>query len=157
MREMIRRLRGKHTILLSSHILSEIQQTCDRILMLHQGRIAAQGTEEELNQRFAGSFRVEIDVRLPRVGGDLPAGYREAPDADTTLTKLVQDIPNVSAVEIETPDDEDQRIVRFSASSDVRADAARALVNAGYGLLRLEHAAEGLERIFVQLSKGGSA
>jgi ABC-2 type transport system ATP-binding protein len=157
MREMIRRLRGKHTILLSSHILSEIQQTCDRILMLHQGRIAAQGTEDELNERFQGGVRVEIDVRLPKVGSDLPAGYREAPDADTTLAKLVQDIPNVSAVEVETPDHDDQRVVRFSASSDVRAEVARALVQAGYGLLRLEHAAEGLERIFIQLSKGGSA
>src|SRR5690606_10739078 len=48
MRELIRTLRGQHTILLSSHILSEVERTCDRILMLHKGRIVAQGSEEEL-------------------------------------------------------------------------------------------------------------
>ncbi|MFW6023533.1 MAG: ABC transporter ATP-binding protein, partial [Myxococcota bacterium] len=63
MREMIRSLRGEHTILLSTHILSEIEQTCDRILMLHEGRITAQGTEEELASQFGGGVGIELEVR----------------------------------------------------------------------------------------------
>src|SRR5690349_2101089 len=64
MRERINSLRGEHTILISSHILSEISQTCDRIFVLHSGRIVAQGTEEELSSRLAGQNRLVVEVRM---------------------------------------------------------------------------------------------
>jgi ABC-2 type transport system ATP-binding protein len=157
MREMIRSLRGRHTILLSTHILGEIRQTCDRIMMLHQGRITAQGSEDDLATRFAQGIGVEVEVRLAGTPADLPAGYRAPPDADETLRKVVSSVDGVTEVAVTVGVEADQRVVRLSATRDVRAEVARALVGADYRLLRLERAAEGLEGIFVQLSKGGTA
>ena len=152
MREMIRNLRGDHTILLSTHILSEIQQTCDRILMLHQGKITAKGTEEELSAEFGRGQRVEVDVRLTA------EGYREASGADKQLEKLVSDVPGVSSAEVgPSLEDREARMVRYLSQGDVRPDVARALTEAGFGLLRLERSASDLERIFLQLSHGGDA
>ncbi len=54
MRSLIRRLKGQHTILVSSHILSEISQVCDRLLVIQEGEIVAQGTEEELARKLGG-------------------------------------------------------------------------------------------------------
>src|SRR6185295_11049922 len=63
MRELLRGLKGKHTILLSSHILSEISETCDRILVIKGGEIAAAGTEAELASRLLAGVRAEVTVR----------------------------------------------------------------------------------------------
>src|SRR5712692_3042713 len=63
MRNLIRSLRGSHTILLSSHILSEISQTCDRLLVIQAGEIVAQGSEQELASRMGGAGAVELEVR----------------------------------------------------------------------------------------------
>lgn len=63
MRDVIARLRGEHTVLLSTHMLGEIQQTCDRILVLHEGRVAMEGTEAELGARAANAKRVVVLVR----------------------------------------------------------------------------------------------
>ncbi len=149
MREMIRALRGKHTILLSTHILSEIQQTCDRILMLHQGRITAKGTEEDLAERFAAGQRIEVEVQL---SGET---YREA--AEERLKRVVSDVDGIGAVEVGPADRSDARVIRFASDGDVRPAVAKALVEAGYGLLRIERAATGLERIFLELSQGNTA
>src|SRR5260370_4156108 len=65
MRNMIRALRGSHTILLSSHILSEISQTCDRLLVIPRREIVAQGSEQELASRMGGTGAIELDVRGP--------------------------------------------------------------------------------------------
>ncbi len=62
MRTLIRNLRGAHTILLSSHILSEISQTCDRLLVIQSGEIVAQGTEQELAARMGAGGTVEVEV-----------------------------------------------------------------------------------------------
>ena len=59
---MIRALRGEHTILLSSHILSEISQTCDRLLVIQRGEIVAQGTEQELATQLGGGGTIEVEV-----------------------------------------------------------------------------------------------
>lgn len=145
MREMIRKLRGKHTILLSTHILSEIEQTCDRILMLHQGRITAQGTEDELAQSLGGGMGLEVLVR-----GD-EAKLREALEA----------LEGITAVSIAPADDggtpyrgESLLRAKMRASSDVREEVARAIVAAELGLVGLGRASTGLENIFVRLSRG---
>src|SRR5262249_50635961 len=65
MRSLIRNLRGAHTILISSHILSEISQTCDRLLIIQAGEIVAQGTEEELARKLGGGGFVELEGRSP--------------------------------------------------------------------------------------------
>jgi ABC-2 type transport system ATP-binding protein len=63
MRALIRRLKGNHTILVSSHILAELSQVCDRLLVIDDGQIVAQGTEDELAQRSGGDGAIEVQVR----------------------------------------------------------------------------------------------
>lgn len=137
MREMIRGLRGKHTILLSTHILSEIEQTCDRILMLHQGRIAAQGTEEELAGRFVKGVNVEVVVR----------------GAEQHLREAIEPLEGVT-VESVASNEEGLLLAHLRASTDERAAIARALVQADLELLSLSRLSTRLENIFVNLSRG---
>ncbi len=139
MREMIRALRGKHTILLSSHILSEIEQTCDRILMLHQGQLAAQGTEAQLAEKLGTGVTIKLSAR----------GERSA------LQSVLQSVPGVVDVQFQGGTDSLQHVVVRTAE-DVREQMAKSIVSADLGLLSLEREATGLEQIFVQLSKGGS-
>src|SRR5262245_56559548 len=63
MRSLIRDLKGEHTVLVSSHILSEISQICDRLLVIQAGEIVAQGSEEELARRAGAGGAVELEVR----------------------------------------------------------------------------------------------
>jgi ABC-2 type transport system ATP-binding protein len=143
MREMIRGLRGRHTILLSTHILSEIEQTCDRILMMHQGRIAAEGTEDELASRFRGGLRVEMELR----GGD-----------ETKVRDTLKGVEGLAGVgpEIVSAGTAEAPIwhVRADIPSDVRAAISKAMVGAGFDLVEMRSVSTGLERIFIDLSKG---
>jgi ABC-2 type transport system ATP-binding protein len=144
MREMIRRLRGKHTILLSTHILGEIKETCDRILMLHQGRITAQGSEAELAERFGyGVVNIEVVAR----GGE--TALREALEkvAGVSITSLGP----VETTYRNAPEGSIRAQVR--ATTDVREELAKSVVQAGLGLLVLSRVSTGLENIFVKLSQ----
>ncbi|MGF1468969.1 MAG: ABC transporter ATP-binding protein [Sandaracinaceae bacterium] len=153
MRELVRSLRGEHTILLSTHILREIEQTCDRILMLDRGHIAAQGSEEELVERFGGGGALRLEVRgtqeavrqaLSAVLPERGAPYRTA-DGGSELGVTYQSLgADLWQVELET-------------AEDVREMVAAAVVGAGLGLLTLERTAPPLERIFVELSRGPAA
>src|SRR5262249_20190281 len=62
-RQLVRELKAQHTVLISSHILPEISETCDRMLVLGEGAIVGSGTEEELSQRLASSRRIVVGVR----------------------------------------------------------------------------------------------
>ncbi len=137
MREMIRRLRGRHTILLSTHILSEIEQTCDRILMLHRGRITAQGSEEELSARIGGGVAIELRVQA----------------SEEAARAALEGVDEVLEVGCEAASGDTVR-VRVRAREDVRPAVARAVVEAGLGLLSLQLLSSGLESIFVRLSQG---
>ena len=136
MRNLIRRLKGQHTVLVSSHILSEISQTCDRLLVIQEGEIVAQGTEEELAHRFGGSGQIEIDIR-------------GAVDAALAALKRVA---GVKGVEKGTPSGE---VVTLSvlSDSDNRPELVRALVGAGADVLRVDRSRQKLESIFLQLTQ----
>ena len=146
MRALIRSLRGEHTILLSSHILSEIEQTCDRILMLHDGRIVAQGTEDELVHGM----------------GEGPAGYREALTAHWVELEVRGDeealrgalaLEGVEIVEL-TRGSSDVLRVKVKSVSEARELLATQIVNAGLGLRGLRRTSSALEDVFVRLSQG---
>ena len=75
-RELIRSLRDKHTIILSSHYLAEIEMTCDRALILSKGRLVGEGAPEELRDRFAGDTVVGAEIggaSAPEIEGALSA------------------------------------------------------------------------------------
>ena len=122
MRSLIRNLRGAHTILLSSHILSEISQTCDRLLVIQDGEIVAQGTEQELAARMGAGGTVEVEV---------------ASAAGRRVVDLAATVPGVTGVSIVREAD-GVALVRMQASADLRPKIARVLVNGGLDLLRID-------------------
>jgi ABC-2 type transport system ATP-binding protein len=135
MRKMIGELRGEHTILLSTHILTEIEATCDRILVMHQGRIAAQGSEQQLATRLLANRTLQLEVR----GG-----------ADALRVALAP-ISAVQKLQVESASD---GVIRASAQVDdaARDQVSRAIVQAGLGLLSMHTESTGLEAVFLQLS-----
>lgn len=137
MRERIRQLKGSHTILISSHILSEISQTCDRLLVINEGEIVAAGTESELAQKFGAGGGVEVEFR----------GSREV------AVGAVKAVPGVGEVEV-LPGGESSVRLRISAAAELRPQIADALVSSGLGLLRLDRSSERLESIFIKLTHG---
>jgi ABC-2 type transport system ATP-binding protein len=136
MRNMIRDLRGAHTILLSSHILSEISQTCDRLLVIQRGEIVAQGTEQDLAKAMGGGGTIEIEVVAPAARAIEIARSVEGVGEATVL----RDEGGVAALS-------------FRAAPDVRPRLVRALVQNGIDLLRIDRGAARLENIFIQLTK----
>jgi ABC-2 type transport system ATP-binding protein len=146
MRALIRGLKHKHTVLLSSHILGEISQTCDRILVLHAGKIVAQGTEGDLTQ--GGVKRVEIVAR-----GSLA-------DIEKGELLRVEGVDDVSAEDVVDAQGK-AGLVRLRArfASDlVREDLVRALVTAGVGVRTVMDLESDLEALFLKLTqKGGDA
>jgi len=137
MRSLIRNLRGAHTILLSSHILSEISQTCDRLLVIQSGEIVAQGTEQELAARMGAGGTVEVEVHGA-------AGRR--------VVDLTSSVPGVTGATIVREAD-GIAVVRMQAASDLRPKIARVLVNGGLDLLRIDRGAAQLESIFLELTR----
>lgn len=135
MRKMIGELRGEHTILLSTHILTEIEQTCDRILMMHQGRIAVSGTEEELAARLSQGRRLQLDVR----------------GEEARVRELLGGLEGVRDVGIAALEEGTVRAT-LQLEDDARERVSRAVVEAGLGLLGMQQLSTGLESVFLQLS-----
>jgi len=138
MRSTIRNLRGEHTILLSSHILSEISQTCDRLLIIHDGEIVDQGSEADLAGRLAGGAQVLIDV-------DVAGGPDSAMAVLTRLPGVTRAVVLSRAEGVTT--------LRVDAAADLRAQVARALVMEGIDLVRIDRGAGRLESIFLELTQ----
>ncbi len=137
MRRLILGLKGAHTILVSSHILSEISQTCDRLLVIQGGEIVAQGTEAELARRLGGAGHIELEVQSP--------GER--------AVEVLRSVPGVQGVALHSQG-EGVAVIRVEAPLDLRPALARALVNAEVGILRMERVTEKLESIFIKLTQG---
>ncbi|KAF0108705.1 MAG: antibiotic transport system ATP-binding protein [Anaerolineaceae bacterium] len=133
-RSIIREIGKERTILLSTHILSEAQQLCDRVLIINKGRIVAEDTPENLQARLVGAERVILRVR------------GEADD----LAPVIAKIKGVRDVDIQ-PDG--TLAFQFAPNVDVRPEVARAAVKAGYDLLELRPVGLSLEEIFLQLTQ----
>ncbi|HEY5283098.1 MAG TPA: ABC transporter ATP-binding protein [Polyangia bacterium] len=139
MRNLLHGLRGEHTVLISSHFLTEISQTCDRLLVIHNGELVGQGSEGELATAMGqGGNAIEVEVR------GQPADLAEQ------LAKL----PAVSKAHGRATS-EGTTVFEITASADIRAEVARLLVSAGCDLLRLERSESRLESIFMNLTQAG--
>jgi ABC-2 type transport system ATP-binding protein len=143
MRELVRGLRGTHTVVVSSHILTEISETCDRILVINDGRIAWSGTETELSATLKQGMRIALTVRA--------AGGSAAVTADKARAAL-NGLPGVSEVEVLEPAEAGDGIasLRIAVSSDVREEVGKGLIQAGLGILELSREKE-LESMFLSL------
>jgi ABC-2 type transport system ATP-binding protein len=136
-RELIKRLAGQHTIVLSTHILPEVSKTCQRVVVINAGQIVAVGTPDELMQRLEGHGTVLVTVegpaaaimdKLQRVSGVNSVEPRESSGARVTLT------------------------VHSEKDKDVRAELARAVVESGWNLYELTTSGLSLEEIFLKLT-----
>jgi ABC-2 type transport system ATP-binding protein len=136
MRKMIRDLRGAHTILLSSHILSEISQTCDRLLVIQRGEIVAQGTEQDLAKAMGGGGTIEIEAAAPA-------------ERIQAIVRTIEGVGDVTVLR----EDEGVAALSLRAVPELRPRVVRALVENGVDVLRIDRGAARLESIFLQLTK----
>lgn len=138
MRQLIRSLRGEHTVILSSHLLSEISQICDRILMIQEGAIIGEGTEEALARQFTQRVRVRMQVRGPR----------EETSACLEAIEGVEDIDWVR--------EEDGRLtLAVHLAGDIRELIVQRLVSRGIGVSEIARTDLDLENVFLQLTEKG--
>jgi ABC-2 type transport system ATP-binding protein len=136
MRSTIKVLRGEHTILLSSHILSEISQTCDRLLVIQHGEIVAQGSEQDLATQLGGGGTIEIEV----AGTSARA---------IEVARTVTGIGDCTVIR----EGDGVALLSLQGAPDLRPKVARALVGNGIDLLRIDRGAARLESIFLKLTK----
>jgi len=136
-RELIKSLAGTHTVVLSTHILPEVEQTCHRVIIIDHGKIVAVDTPQNLRSQIQGGARVIIEV--------------EGPAAD--VLTAVKAIPGVATARILTQDASRGSFqVDVDSGKDIRRDLARAVVQAGWGLLELQSENMSLEDIFIKLT-----
>lgn len=155
MRKLIHGLKDRHTVLISSHILAEVSQTCDRLLVLGQGRILGAGTEAELAAHEGNVKLVSITVRVPPAASGEP--YRDGEvDARKRITSVLSRIDGVTEVG-EPQSRGDGWAVSVTSAKDLRADISRAVVQAGLELLKLDYARSELENTFLRLVDTGAA
>lgn len=146
MRELIKRLGGQHTILLSSHNLPEISQTCDRLIVIHEGRLIADGTESAICRRSG----MDADAGILMLEVEGPAGA-PGKTVGADAQKIVGKVQGVIASKVVTVQD-NRAALEVEYNVDRRPAIARALVESGMGLLRLERRSMELETIFQHLT-----
>ncbi len=134
-RDLIRELGRERTVMLSTHILSEAQQVCDRVLIINKGRIVAEDTPANLSAQLAGADRILVRSSAP--AGD--------------LASLLKGIPGVESVEIARQAGTVE--VTSTPGRDLRPLLARRIVEADLDLLELTTAGFSLESIFLQLTR----
>jgi ABC-2 type transport system ATP-binding protein len=132
-RELIREIGREHTVLLSTHILPEVSQTCNRVLIINEGQIVAEGTPEELTARLHGAPRVIVELR----------------GAPGDAARTLEAVPGVLGVYRQ---DEGRYEVACTPAVDLRPQLARAVIERGWELLELRAAGMSLEDIFLELT-----
>jgi ABC-2 type transport system ATP-binding protein len=143
-RELIRSLAGSHTIILSTHILPEVEQTCQQVLIINKGKLVATDSVHNLQARARGAESVILEVE----------GRNGAVDAHTIQHRL-ETVSGVSRVLYkESHDNRSLFEVESLKDRSIRADLARAVVESGWNLNELRPSAMSLEEVFLQLTGG---
>ncbi|CAG1015306.1 putative ABC transporter ATP-binding protein YxlF [Anaerolineales bacterium] len=137
-RELIREIGRERTVLLSTHLLNEAQNICDRVLIINKGKIVAEDTTENLQARLIGAERVVLRVR------------GEADD-------LAKTIKQVKGVQVAETKDDGSVEFEFASGKDVRPEVAKQVINAGYDLIELRPLGMSLEEIFLELTGSDAA
>lgn len=137
-REVIRKLGSKHTVILSSHILPEVQAVCDRILVIHEGKLVADGTPEELSARTDSAERLQMTIEGKP--DDVLRVLRAVPGtAEVQLTKE-QDTASIYCITAE-------------ANTDIRTNIFDALSQHRMAILSMQQMERSLEDIFLSLTE----
>ncbi len=137
-RELIKELAGDHTIILSTHILPEVAQTCEQVVIINKGRVVAEDTPANLTGRLHGSETIRLQV-----------------DTGTTdPTPIMSAVPGVLQIRVSgvTPNNDRSIEIQAREGADIRREIANTVVSNGWGLLEMRPVRLSLEEIFLQLT-----
>jgi ABC-2 type transport system ATP-binding protein len=141
-RDLIKGLAGDHTIILSTHILPEVEQTCQQVIIINRGKLVATDTVNNLQHRARGAGSVLVEV-----------GGRDSQLESALVQRRLEQVPGVSRVLFkETRDNRAIFEVEGKTERAIRGDLARAIVESGWDLNELRSAAVSLEEVFLQLT-----
>jgi len=137
-RKLIHDLAGEHTVMLSTHILAEVEMTCSRVIIIDKGKVVAQGSPEELSSKVRGGGEVFVVVR---------GATGEAEEA-------LSSVKGVESVRKEGTFGRGSQafVVTAAGREDLRENLAKSVVKAGLGLVELRAARLGLEEVFSELT-----
>jgi ABC-2 type transport system ATP-binding protein len=146
-RDLIKGLAGDHTILLSTHILPEVEHTCEQVIIINKGKVVATDSVHNLQARARGAESVLVEV--------------EGRDSEVNVATVQQRLEKVSGVSRVLFKETRQNRALFEVESlkdrSIRGDLARAVVESGWNLNELRAAAISLEEVFLQLTGGEKA
>ena len=136
-RQLIRELKGNHTIVLSTHILPEVAQTCQKVVIISKGKVVATDTPDALTERLRGAVTMFVQAQGPT----------------EDVQRALQSIPGVSRVNLsETRESAAGFEIDSAQGADIRSAVANAIVRGGWGLLELRPMRMSLEDIFLSLT-----
>ena len=141
-RQLIKDLAGSHTVVLSTHILPEVEQTCHRVIIIDRGKIVAVDTPQNLRFQLQGVERVFVEVQGP----------------ESEIVAKLRGMPGVTEVrKLEQNDGRHRFQIEGELRKDIRSDLARTIVQNGWGLYELQSATMSLEDIFLKLTTAEEA
>jgi gliding motility-associated transport system ATP-binding protein len=142
-RHLIKGLAGTHTIILSTHILPEVSMTCDRVVIINKGKIAAVDTPQNLTTQLKSGQRIQIEVRAP----------------EKPLQDLLGQIPGASRVQVDASraDGHVLAIVEAAPGKDIRSLIAAKVIENRWELYELRGVSMSLEDIFLELTTDDAA
>jgi ABC-2 type transport system ATP-binding protein len=146
-RELIRSLGKKHTVLLSSHILPEVEKTCSHLVIIAQGRIAAAGSVDELKEGLAESKRIVLEVH-PGEGGDGPAEVARALGQVAGAGRVTHETAGGGWLHL---------AVQPEGEADPREGLHRMVTQRGWRLREMRREAPSLEELYVRITAGEAA
>jgi ABC-2 type transport system ATP-binding protein len=136
-RQLIRELAGNHTIVLSTHILPEVSQTCQKVVIINKGKVVAIDTPDALTERLRGAITMYVQAQGPV----------------DDMQRALQSVAGVSRVNVaDQKGDTGVFEVDTEKGADVRRELATAIVRSGWGLLELRPVRVSLEDIFLSLT-----
>jgi ABC-2 type transport system ATP-binding protein len=145
-RDLIKSLGGDHTIILSTHILPEVEQTCEQVIIINKGKLVATDSVQNLQNRARGAESVLIEV-----------GGRNGSLDFAAVQQRLEQVAGVSRVVVKQRQENRNCFEVESRKGFVRGDLARAVVGSGWDLNELRPTAVSLEEIFLQLTGAETA
>ncbi|HJD25922.1 MAG TPA: ABC transporter ATP-binding protein [Candidatus Blautia intestinipullorum] len=141
-RDLIKNLKKKHTVILSSHILSEVSAVCDYVLIISHGKLVASDTPDNLSKLAAGSNNLSLIVK----------GEKES------IRRLLSEIPGVKTITVNSAENENGWRVKLSTeeSADIREEVFYKMAENHYPILEMQSEKVSLEEIFLELTDGGN-
>lgn len=133
-RQLINELKGSHTIILSTHILSEVQATCNKVIIIHQGQIVAQDSIEQIEKAHQSQNHVQVQIKTER--------------------DFAEQVKKISGVDKVDKISNGRFHVHFQGENNVIEDIAQLIVNQSYGLQEISLQKNQLEDVFLKLTYG---